>query len=134
MFTWKPWTFRLRMKSLEESLKEQGLMNIPGQIYNVDETGVPLDHEPPMQGSEAGCIRNCMHGYIFTCPTCRFLVCQCYSTCVAITVAIFIKQVAKYSYRKYDAHKNNKVYKVMLLMNSARNVHRLHVLFILIIL
>ena len=34
-------------KSLEETLKEQGLMNSPGQIYNVDETGVPLDHKPP---------------------------------------------------------------------------------------
>ena len=34
-------------KSLEETLKEQGLMNSPGQIYNVDETGVTLDHKPP---------------------------------------------------------------------------------------
>ena len=34
-------------KSLEESLKEHDLMNRPGQIYNVDETGVPLDHKPP---------------------------------------------------------------------------------------
>ena len=31
-------------KSLEETLKQHNLMNYPGQIYNVDETGVPLDH------------------------------------------------------------------------------------------
>ena len=34
-------------KSLEETLKQHNLMNNPGQIYNVDETGVPLDHRPP---------------------------------------------------------------------------------------
>ena len=34
-------------KSLEETLKEHDLINSPGQIYNVDETGVPLDHKPP---------------------------------------------------------------------------------------
>ena len=31
-------------KSLEETLKQHNLMNYPAQIYNVDETGVPLDH------------------------------------------------------------------------------------------
>ena len=34
-------------KSLEETLKQHNLMNYPGQIYNVDETGFPLDHRPP---------------------------------------------------------------------------------------
>ena len=31
----------------EETLKQHKLMNYSGQIYNVDETGVPLDHRPP---------------------------------------------------------------------------------------
>lgn len=33
--------------NIEETLKQHNLMNYPGQIYNVDETGVPLDHRPP---------------------------------------------------------------------------------------
>ena len=37
-------TMKDYFKSLEETLNEHDLMNCPGQIYNVDETGVPLDH------------------------------------------------------------------------------------------
>ncbi len=33
--------------TLEVTLKEHSLMTSPGQNYNVDETGVPLDHKPP---------------------------------------------------------------------------------------
>ena len=40
-------TMKDYFKSLEETLNEHDLMNCPGQIYNVDETGVPLDHKPP---------------------------------------------------------------------------------------
>ena len=34
-------------ENLEVCLQEHNLMNCPGQIYNVDETGMPLDHRPP---------------------------------------------------------------------------------------
>ena len=33
--------------SLEKILKGYGLMSCPGQIYNIDKTGIPLDHKPP---------------------------------------------------------------------------------------
>lgn len=32
---------------LEDTLKECGLMNHPAQIYNMDESGMPLDARPP---------------------------------------------------------------------------------------
>ena len=32
---------------LKDVLEEHNLMESPGQIYNVDETGMPLDHRPP---------------------------------------------------------------------------------------
>lgn len=32
---------------LEETLEESGLMNAPAQLYNMDETGVPLDPRSP---------------------------------------------------------------------------------------
>ena len=32
---------------LKNVLSEHGLMNLPNQIYNVDETGMPLEHRPP---------------------------------------------------------------------------------------
>ena len=32
---------------LEETLKEHDLMNHPAQIYNMDESGIPLDAHPP---------------------------------------------------------------------------------------
>ena len=32
---------------LKDTLTENGLLDSPSQIYNVDETGMPLDHRPP---------------------------------------------------------------------------------------
>ena len=32
---------------LKDTLTENGLLDNPSQIYNVDETGMPLDHRPP---------------------------------------------------------------------------------------
>jgi hypothetical protein len=32
---------------LEDTLKEHNLLNSPSRIYNVDETGIPLDPRPP---------------------------------------------------------------------------------------
>ena len=32
---------------LKDVLEENDLMDSPGQIYNIDETGMPLDHRPP---------------------------------------------------------------------------------------
>ena len=32
---------------LRETLEEHGLKNRPGQIYNCDESGMPLEHTPP---------------------------------------------------------------------------------------
>ena len=32
---------------LDDVVEENGLINHPAQIYNVDETGMPLDHYPP---------------------------------------------------------------------------------------
>ena len=32
---------------LKDALEKHGLMDSPAQIYNVDETGMPLDHRPP---------------------------------------------------------------------------------------
>ena len=32
---------------LKDVLDKEGLMDKPAQIYNVDETGMPLDHRPP---------------------------------------------------------------------------------------
>ena len=34
-------------KLLKEVMEENDLMDKPGQIYNVDESGMPLDHRPP---------------------------------------------------------------------------------------
>ena len=34
-------------KLLEDTLQENKLQNCPSQIYNVDETGVPLNPKPP---------------------------------------------------------------------------------------
>ena len=31
---------------LEETLSKTGLLDKPGAIFNVDETGIPLDHKP----------------------------------------------------------------------------------------
>jgi len=32
---------------LKRTLEENDLMNKPSQIYNIDESGVPLDHRSP---------------------------------------------------------------------------------------
>ena len=32
---------------LKTTLEEHGIMNLPSRIYNMDETGMPLDHKPP---------------------------------------------------------------------------------------
>ena len=32
---------------LKDTLTKNGLLDNPSQIYNVDETGMPLDHRPP---------------------------------------------------------------------------------------
>jgi len=32
---------------LRDVLTEHNLLNSPAQIYNVDETGMPMDHRPP---------------------------------------------------------------------------------------
>jgi len=34
-------------KLLEKTLKEYGLFDCPSRIWNMDETGMPLDHKPP---------------------------------------------------------------------------------------
>ena len=39
---------------LKKTLLENNLMNKPAQIYNVDESGMPLDHCPPKVISEKG--------------------------------------------------------------------------------
>lgn len=45
------WTAQVHKKVIKEyfekSLKENNLMNNPSQIYNVNESGMPLDHHPP---------------------------------------------------------------------------------------
>ena len=32
---------------LKTTLETHGLMNLPSRIYNMDESGMPLDHKPP---------------------------------------------------------------------------------------
>ena len=32
---------------LKATLEEYGTLNCPNQIYNIDESGMPLDHKPP---------------------------------------------------------------------------------------
>lgn len=32
---------------LEKTLKKHGLFNCPSRLYNMDESGMPLDHKPP---------------------------------------------------------------------------------------
>jgi hypothetical protein len=42
-----PETMKQYFELLKDVLEEHDLMESPGQIYNVDETGMPLDHRPP---------------------------------------------------------------------------------------
>ena len=40
-------TMKQYFSLLKDTLQEHGVMDSPAQIYNVDETGMPLDHRPP---------------------------------------------------------------------------------------
>ena len=42
---------------LEDTLKEHDLMNRPAQIYNMDESGMPLDARPPNVVAKRGQIK-----------------------------------------------------------------------------
>ena len=42
-----PETMKQYFDLLKDVLEENDLMESPGQIYNVDETGMLLDHRPP---------------------------------------------------------------------------------------
>ena len=42
-----PSVFEVYFNLLEETVEENELMGKPGQIYNMDETGLPLDPKPP---------------------------------------------------------------------------------------
>ena len=39
---------------LEETIQENGLTNWPAQIFNCDETGLPLTHKPPKVVAHVG--------------------------------------------------------------------------------
>ena len=39
---------------LKATLEEHGLMNLPSRIYNMDESGMPLDHKPPKVVAQKG--------------------------------------------------------------------------------
>jgi len=39
---------------LESTLKEHQLEDCPGQIYNMDETGIPMDPRPPNMIAKSG--------------------------------------------------------------------------------
>ena len=39
---------------LRDVLTEHNLLNSPMQVYNVDETGMPLDHHPPRDLTKRG--------------------------------------------------------------------------------
>ena len=45
-WTVSPETMKQYFDLLMDILDEHDLMESPGQIYNVDETGMPLDHWP----------------------------------------------------------------------------------------
>lgn len=42
---------------LEDTLSEHDLMNHPAQIYNMDESGMPLDAQPPNVIAKRGQIK-----------------------------------------------------------------------------
>ena len=42
-----PDTMKQYFDLLKDALEKHGLLDSPAQIYNVDETGMPLDHRPP---------------------------------------------------------------------------------------
>ena len=39
---------------VKKTLSDNNLMNKPAQIYNVDESGMPLDHRPPKVITQKG--------------------------------------------------------------------------------
>ena len=39
---------------LKKIMEENKLIDKPAQIYNVDESGMPLDHRPPRKGQRKG--------------------------------------------------------------------------------
>ena len=45
---------------LEETIKENGLDGRPGQIFNMDESGIPLDPKSPKLVFEKGCHASCV--------------------------------------------------------------------------
>ena len=49
-----PETMKQYFDLLKDILDEHDLMASPGQIYNVDETGMPLDHQPPKTVTQKG--------------------------------------------------------------------------------
>lgn len=42
-----PDTVKQYFSLVKDALQEHGVMDSPAQIYNVDETGMPLDRRPP---------------------------------------------------------------------------------------
>jgi len=40
-------TMKNYFSMLKDTLTKHGLLNSPSQLYNVDEMGMPLDHQPP---------------------------------------------------------------------------------------
>ena len=61
---------------LQATLEEHGILNCPSQIYNMDESGLPLDHKPPKviarkgakkfivhQGNNCDCMYQCCWQY-----------------------------------------------------------------------
>ena len=49
-----PETMKQYFDLLKDVLEENDLMEAPGQIYNVDETRMPLDHRPPKIVTQKG--------------------------------------------------------------------------------
>ena len=49
-------------KLLEETLTEHDLINKPSRIYNMDETGMPLDHKQPKRIAPKGMRK--VHGLV----------------------------------------------------------------------
>ena len=49
-----PETMKQYFDLLKDVVEENDLTESPGQIYNVDETGIPLDHRPPEIVTQSG--------------------------------------------------------------------------------
>ena len=59
-----PETMKQSFDLLKDVLEEHDLMESPGQTYNVDEMGMPLDHQPPkiVTQSSQKKVRCCISG------------------------------------------------------------------------